>query len=99
MRSLCEFLFSIFPTGSNTLPHSHTWNPGHPTQLPGNFPSLQSLEAAQTAQPTYPFYAVGFARKRNYGPFLFRFQEPEHMPSNKEMPSNMPKKRYRNLIT
>uniref|UniRef100_A0A914CBF2 PID domain-containing protein n=1 Tax=Acrobeloides nanus TaxID=290746 RepID=A0A914CBF2_9BILA len=47
---------NIFPTGSSTLPHSHTWNPGHPTQLPGNFPSLQSLEAAQTAQTTYPFY-------------------------------------------
>lgn len=55
------FQTGMFPSGSSTLPHSHTWNPGHPAQpLPATFSSIQSLEAAQTAQ-SYPFFPVSLS--------------------------------------
>lgn len=43
------------PGTSNTLPHSHTWNPQQQYPVAG-FPSLQSLDMQN--QATYPFYPL-----------------------------------------
>lgn len=41
---------------SNTLPHSHTWNPQQYPQVAG-FPSLQSLDM-QNQNQVYPYYPL-----------------------------------------
>uniref|UniRef100_A0A1I7YM24 PID domain-containing protein n=1 Tax=Steinernema glaseri TaxID=37863 RepID=A0A1I7YM24_9BILA len=80
------------PSGSNTLPHSHTWNPQIPIAA---FPSVQSLDANAQQQyaPLYPFQMplIGPSASVPYGlssPVMISPYATLQMPHHSNLPTS-----------